>query len=59
LGLVGQLLDHISAPRQIEDRRPTEVSYEIRPNGRVVSNLSVRQIVELKMKRQQRDEYLN
>jgi hypothetical protein len=52
--VVGQLLDHIQPGQQPEEKKrlkPTELIYEAPPDGRVVANMSIRAIVELKMKK--------
>jgi predicted phage terminase large subunit-like protein len=59
IGLVGQLLDHITpgrveAPR--EPPKPTELILHVAPNGQVVSNMTVRDVIEMKMRRLQREE---
>ncbi len=51
LGLVGQLLDKMSAGKPYEApgaKEPTELVYEVKPDGRVMGNMSVKQIVEAK-----------
>jgi hypothetical protein len=61
LALIGQLLDHIQPGRQPQEKkvRPTEVIHHVQPDGRVVANMSVREIVELKMKKRRMEGYLN
>lgn len=56
LGLIGQLLDHVSAGRVPKENKaqPTSPTYEV-VDGRVMANMSVRAIIEAKMKRKQRD----
>lgn len=38
-------------PRQIEPQKPTSLIYEAQPDGRVVANMSIRQIVEAKARK--------
>lgn len=53
LGLVGQLLDHIRPGKvpKSEVKAPTELIYTAQPNGTVVANMSIAQIVALKERR--------
>jgi hypothetical protein len=61
LGLIGQLLDHIQAGRTPQEKkvRPTHLVYEAQADGRVVANMSVREVIELKMKKKRMDGSLN
>jgi predicted phage terminase large subunit-like protein len=56
LGLIGQLLDRVRLGREPKDEKPkpTELIYELK-NGQLVANMSVREIVELKMKTKERN----
>lgn len=38
-------------PKQAAPPKPTELEYEVRPDGRVVSNMSIREIVEAKARK--------
>lgn len=53
LGLVGQLLDLIANGREPETGKPkpTENIYEAKPNGTIVSNVSVKDAVEAMVRR--------
>lgn len=54
LGLVGQLLDKMTAGRVEKPAKkplPDEIAFEVRPDGRVVSNMSIREIVEAKARK--------
>jgi hypothetical protein len=55
LGLIGQLLDRVR-PGQIaqdETAKPEHLVLEAHGDGRVTANMSVREIVEMKMKRRE------
>jgi predicted phage terminase large subunit-like protein len=57
IGLIGQLLDRVR-PGQVvaaATPRPTDLVFEARADGRLVPNMSVREIVAMKMKRRERD----
>ncbi|MFO0448722.1 MAG: phage terminase large subunit [Pseudomonadota bacterium] len=53
LSLIGQLLDHIDAgfSRKKEEERPTELKYEVQPDGRIVANMSIMDIVAAKKRK--------
>jgi predicted phage terminase large subunit-like protein len=53
LGLIGQLLDHISSGTvpKIEPAVPRELIYTALPDGRVISNMTIRQIVEARVRK--------
>ena len=55
LGLVGQLLDHAKgyAPPAPKAEKPTTPTYQVMPNGRVQTNMSLRDIIEAKAKRRE------
>ena len=38
-------------PKQVQTPKPTQFQYEVKPDGRVVSNMSIREIVEAKARR--------
>lgn len=40
-------------PRKPEDQKPTEVQYEVKPDGRVMANMSVMDIVKAKERKRQ------
>lgn len=42
-------------PKGKETEKPSELQYEVKPDGRVVGNMSVKQIVEAKMRRRALD----
>jgi hypothetical protein len=57
IGLIGQLLDRVR-PGQVAAAatpRPEHLVFEARPDGRLTANMSVREIVAMKMKRRERD----
>lgn len=58
LGLIGQLLDHVRPGREVvtQKPRPTEPTYHGLPDGRIVANMSVFDIVEAKRRRKEREE---
>jgi predicted phage terminase large subunit-like protein len=53
LSLIGQLLDHIDAgfSRVKPEERPTELQYEVQPDGRIVANMSILDIVNAKKRK--------
>jgi predicted phage terminase large subunit-like protein len=53
LSLIGQLLDHIDAgfSRVKPEERPTELQYEVQPDGRIVANMSIMDIVAAKKRK--------
>src|SRR5262249_5743964 len=60
IGLIGQLLDHIRPGRVVEEQkpRPTELVYTAQDGGRViVGNMTIREIVEARMRRKRREEW--
>jgi len=38
-------------PKPVEQKKPTELQFEVKPNGAVVSNMSIREIVEAKARK--------
>jgi hypothetical protein len=42
-------------PAKAKPAKPTELTYEVKPDGRVVANMSVRELVEAKMRKKARD----
>jgi predicted phage terminase large subunit-like protein len=57
LSLIGQLLDHAQPGRKPEEKRikPAELIFEALPNGHLVANMSIREIVELKARKRRWD----
>jgi predicted phage terminase large subunit-like protein len=57
LGLVGQLIDKMTSGRipKTEPEEPKELIYEVKPDGRVVANMGVRERVLMLEKKRKRD----
>jgi len=54
LGLAGQLLDKMQTGKhwaEPKPKQPEELQYEVKPDGRVVGNMSIRAIVEAKARK--------
>lgn len=57
LSLIGQLLDHITAPTLPKPPEPVKdrLVFEARPDGSITSNLSVKEIIALKQRKRERE----
>ena len=57
IGLIGQLLDHVQPGRApaVVTAKPDQLVFEVRPDGRLIANMSVREIVDMKMRRREKE----
>jgi predicted phage terminase large subunit-like protein len=57
LGLIGQLLDLVSAGQEKQEQRqkPKELEYQVTPSGLIQGNASVREAVEAMIRRKRRE----
>jgi predicted phage terminase large subunit-like protein len=57
IGLIGQLLDRVrpGEPEKVAAPRPEHLAVQVGPDGRVTTNMSVREIVEARMRRRERE----
>ena len=57
-GSIGQLLDRMRPGRaaaEVAPPRPTELIFQVGADGRLIANMTVREVVEMKMRRKQRE----